>query len=72
MIEADQAARIEQRLAALLDVTPDALRDYLRGNIRAGSARRTGWRFVRGSHSGSYVRDPQGMDIPPGEYVLRG
>lgn len=28
---------------------------------------RTGWRFVRGSHSGTYVRDPEGTDrLPPG------
>lgn len=27
----------------------------------------TGWRFVRGSHSGSYVEDPNGVDpLPPG------
>jgi hypothetical protein len=27
----------------------------------------TGWRFVRGSHSGSYVADPKGTDpLPPG------
>ena len=29
---------------------------------------RTGWRFVRGSHSGNYVRDPQGTDRPPAGY----
>lgn len=27
----------------------------------------TGWRFVRGSHSGTYVQDPHGTDpLPPG------
>lgn len=32
----------------------------------------TGWRWVRGSHSGTYVRDPQGTDpLPPG-YGLDG
>lgn len=25
----------------------------------------TGWRFQRGSHSGSYVTDPAGTDPPP-------
>jgi hypothetical protein len=27
--------------------------------------RRTGWRFVRGSHAGTYVQDPNGTDEPP-------
>ncbi len=26
---------------------------------------RTGWRFVRGTHSGSYIRDPEGTDRLP-------
>ncbi len=26
---------------------------------------RTGWRFVRGTHSGSYIRDPDGTDRLP-------
>ncbi len=29
----------------------------------------TGWRFVRGSHSGTYVRDPRGTDRLPEGYV---
>lgn len=28
----------------------------------------TGWRFVRGSHSGTYVPDPQGTDPLPKGY----
>lgn len=28
-------------------------------------AKRTGWKFVRGTHSGTYVPDPNGKDIPP-------
>lgn len=28
----------------------------------------TGWRFVRGSHGTSYVRDPAGTDRPPAGY----
>lgn len=28
----------------------------------------TGWRFVRGTHSGTYVRDPLGMDVVPEGY----
>jgi hypothetical protein len=30
--------------------------------------RYTGWRFVRGSHGGSYVRDPRGLDRLPAGY----
>jgi hypothetical protein len=65
MIEAELALEIEERLAALLDVGVTDVRDYLRGNIRAGGGRRTGIRFVRGTHGGSYIRDPNGTDILP-------
>ena len=65
MIDADQAREIEEKLARLLDVRVDHLRDYLSGNIRSGGERRTGYTFVRGSHSGTYVRDPDGPDIVP-------
>jgi hypothetical protein len=70
MIDAQKAAAIEQRLAGLLDVEVEELRDYLRGNLRAGAARRTGIRFVRGTHSGHYVRDPEGTDVPPAGYSI--
>ena len=30
--------------------------------------RRTGWRWVRGSHSGTYVQDPEGTDRLPEGY----
>jgi hypothetical protein len=68
MIEAEQAAEIEARLADILDVGIDVLRDYLDGNIRAGGTRRTGFKFVRGTHGGSFVRDPEGTDILPAAY----
>ena len=48
MIEAKRAGEIEERLAVMLEVSVDDLRDYLRGNLRAGPARRTGIKFVRG------------------------
>jgi hypothetical protein len=57
MISSDRALKIEQQLAQLLEVEVDELRDYLAGNIRKSSTRRTGFRFVRGTHSGHYVRD---------------
>ena len=67
MIETTKAVGIEERLASMLEVSVEELRDYMRGNVRAGSGRRTGIRFVRGSHSGTYVRDPEGTDmLPPG------
>jgi hypothetical protein len=31
--------------------------------------RKTGWRFVRGTHGGSYVPDPEGVDRPPSGYA---
>jgi len=70
MIEAEQAAEMETRLAELLGVSIDVMRDYMDGNIRAGGARRTGYRFVRGTHGGSYVRDPDGTDILPAGYSV--
>ena len=70
MIEAEQAAEIEARLADVAGVSVEVLRDYLNGNIRAGGARRTGYRFVRGTHSGTYTRDPEGADILPSDYSV--
>jgi hypothetical protein len=64
MISGDRAKEIETRLADLLDVEIGELRDYLRGNIREGVGRRTGFRFIRGTHGGQYVADPEGTDIP--------
>jgi hypothetical protein len=63
MISGQRAVEIEQRLAELLDVEVDELRDYLAGNIGASSPRRTGFRFVRGTHGGHYVCDREGTDI---------
>ncbi len=65
VISAERAATIERELASLVGVEPDQLRDYLRGYIKAGRARRTGFRFVRGTHGGDYVHDPQGVDELP-------
>jgi hypothetical protein len=64
MISGERARAIEERLADLLDVEIVELRDYLRGNIRESADRRTGFRFIRGTHGGQYVRDPEGTDIP--------
>lgn len=64
MISGDRAKKIEERLADLLDVEVAEVRDYLRGNIKESAARRTGIRFIRGTHGGQYVRDPEGTDVP--------
>ena len=71
MISGDRALEIEQRLAQLLDVTVDDLRDYLAGNVRTSGTRRTGFRFIRGTHGGHYVRDREGTDIVPASVSAR-
>jgi hypothetical protein len=35
---------------------------------RDAGRRRTGWRFVRGTHGGTYKRDPKGTDTLPVGY----
>ena len=35
-------------------------------------AHRTGWRFVRGTHAGTYIADPKGCDVPPPGYGTSG
>ena len=63
MISVQRALEIEEGLSKLLDVEGEELRDYLAGNIRASGTRPTGFRFVRGTHGGQYVRDREGTDI---------
>jgi hypothetical protein len=70
VIDAERARVIETQLAALVDVPVEDLRDYMAGNIRAGGARRTGYKFVRGTHSGHFVRDPNGTDILPSGFEV--
>jgi hypothetical protein len=71
MISGDRAKEIEERLAELLGVEVGDLRDFLQGRIGASGDRRTGYRLVRGTHGGQYVRDPAGTDIlPAGVSVL--
>jgi hypothetical protein len=68
----DESRAVERRLAELLNVEASDLRLYLievleerlyRG--RESSERRTGFRFKRGSHGGTYVRDREGTDLLP-------
>jgi hypothetical protein len=71
MISSDRALEIERQLAQLLGVEVDQPCDYLAGNIRTSSTRRTGFRFVRGTHGGHYVRDREGTDISPAGVSVR-
>ena len=71
MISGERALKIETQLAQVLDVEVDELRDYLAGNVRTSSTRRTGFRFVRGTHGGHYVRDREGTDIRPAGLSVR-
>ena len=72
MITADAAKEIEERLAELLQIEVADLRDYLQGRIGASGSRRTGYRLVRGTHGGQYVRDPDGTDILPAGVFVPG
>ncbi len=63
MISGERALEIEKQLAQLLDAEVGELRDYLAGDIGASPTRKTGFRFVRGTHGGQYVRDRDGTDI---------
>jgi hypothetical protein len=68
VLSRDSAELIDKKLARLLGLTTEEVRDYLDhqfGPRLVGGQRITGWRFRRGSHSGHYVRDPNGTDVPP-------
>jgi len=66
MISAEKASSLEQRLSKVIECRPDELRDWFYGHIDRGP-RNTGLRFVRGTHSGAFVSDPDGTDeLPPG------
>lgn len=62
---------IERELASLCGVEADELRDYLRGYVKSGRARRTGFTFVRSTHGGTYVLDPEGVDELPAGNAIR-
>lgn len=70
MISGERAREIEDRLAELVGVEVEELRDYLRGSIKESASRPTGIRLVRGTHGAHYVRDPEGTDIPPARVSL--
>jgi len=67
----ERALKIEKQVPQLLDVEVDELREYLAGNVRTSSTRRTGFRFVRGTHGGHYVRDREETDIGPAGMPVR-
>lgn len=68
----DESGALERRIAESLNIDERNLRKYLvevleerlyRG--RESTERRTGFRFTRGTHSGTFVRDPEGTDLLP-------
>ena len=68
----DEALAVEAKLAKAAGVGAVELREYLAETVeetlwrgRPRSERKTGFRFVRGTHSGHYVRDPEGTDPLP-------
>jgi len=66
----DERARheLEGRLADLLRAPRWQIREYfseISARVRHSPQRIIGVRFQRGTHSGCYVRDPQGTDIVP-------
>jgi hypothetical protein len=70
----DEGRAVERRLADRLGLEPVAVREYVLEVLeerlwRSGERkeRPTGFRFLRGSHSGTWIRDPEGTDVlPPG------
>jgi hypothetical protein len=69
LIDGDRAFEIETKLAELAGCQPPEMRNYLRGYVTASTARKTGWRFVRGSHRGTFVPNPEGADVLPHGHV---
>ncbi len=73
-----ESVDLEQRLAKLLGADPAEVRTYLCEVIeerlwgRSPKERKTGFRFVRGTHGGAFVRDPDGNDTPPVGYQVPG
>jgi hypothetical protein len=68
----DESRALERRIAESLNVDEKDLRAYLvevleerlyRG--RESTERRTGFRFTRGTHSGTFIRDRDGTDLLP-------
>ena len=68
----EEARAVERRLADQLGLEPAAVREYVNELLeerlwRSGERkeRPTGFRFQRGTHGGTWVRDPRGTDVPP-------
>jgi hypothetical protein len=71
----DEARSIETALAKALGVESTAIRNYAFECVeehlwRGGTTekRRTGFKFVRETHSGSFVHDAGGTDVLPVGY----
>jgi hypothetical protein len=59
----------KKRELANEEARPGWIRRCAAGILAAKEGRKiTGWRWMRGTHSGTYVRDPYGTDEPPKGY----
>ena len=68
MISHERSLEIEQRLAQLLKVEVEEVRDYVRSHIdvrRIEGRPATGIKMQRGTHGFTLVRDPDGTDPLP-------
>jgi hypothetical protein len=72
VVISESARATEERLAKLLGVDPTEVREYVLAILedrlwRAGETpkRRTGFTFKRGTHGGTWIRDPEGTDVLP-------
>lgn len=59
--------KVEEGVAALLELgwMQEKKRDLFSRKALEKGRRRTGWKFVRGTHGGTYVPAEDGTDIPP-------
>lgn len=63
--------QIQSEMGGISFAEREALRAFLLANAKHGKWP-TGARFVRGTHSGTYISDPLGYDKLPGDYDSRG
>jgi hypothetical protein len=68
MISHERSLEIERRLARVLEIEPDEVRDYVRSYVdvrRVEGRRVTGIKMQRGTHGFVLARDPEGTDPLP-------
>ena len=65
VISAAKPPRISSESAARAPVEVEVEVETPQTPLKKGNRKKTGYRFVRGSHGSSYVRDPNGTDRLP-------